>query len=257
MVLSFSSRSRNRARLFILHQLWQEAAARALMLSSMWQTSYEAVLIGCVCLCVFVSTHLIEMMSLTFHLHGCRIIVAVQEKKNSLATGCRCKKKVFLWKQTISHANSDRRPPLVPTVISACASLWGMGNVWRCLLWRILSRVCFSQDHWDTGGHRVEETFLEWFDAAWLTSSDCRCTVCYVHCICKLKWLLRFFKKMCTWPGPRLRNAWLVLHTTAINSRKRFKNLLKTVRLSGHSFNYTLFPVLDNNNKLTCKSLYL
>lgn len=37
-------------------------------------------LVGCVC-AVFVSTHLIEMMSLTFHLHGCRIIVAVQEKK--------------------------------------------------------------------------------------------------------------------------------------------------------------------------------
>ena len=49
-------------RLFILHHLWQEAAARALMQPSMWQTSHEAVLISCVCVCVCVCFHPLDRM---------------------------------------------------------------------------------------------------------------------------------------------------------------------------------------------------
>lgn len=66
MVLSFSSRSRNRVRLFILHHLWQEAAARALMLLSMWQTSYEAVLIGGVCAHACVCFHPLDRNDVSY-----------------------------------------------------------------------------------------------------------------------------------------------------------------------------------------------
>lgn len=63
--------------------LLQEAPTRALMLSSMWQTSHEAVLINCVCVRVCVSTHLMEKMAPCFsYLHGCRIIEALQERQS-------------------------------------------------------------------------------------------------------------------------------------------------------------------------------